>query len=455
LRVISNFKNNFSIHSNRISTIVMISTIIFITIDTTIIRIYFYSIFQISIQQRILLYFVITFGIVIGQFFILRYINDKTSESRKRNVLHFKKIFLITFFLQGLILIFLTIISSQIYLQNRYTTFSIIGILILSYSSASFYMLLLSAKLISLLKANRNYLLFFYGVSVFSIAFNLIFTILYMSPYLFNQPQVIKPYLGYVTPHVSSVLLKNIQIPYFISSITSFILMWISTTLIYRKYILNLNWKYWMLLIASMFYFIIQYIPIENVFIGLKHSDPLFFALFSVLIFTYTKPLGGLLFGLAFWLSVWSLKRNNIQVDQMSITAYGIVFLFISAQTTELITAPFPPFGVASISMVSLASFMILVGIYSSTISVTRDKQILLKVRRTIEERYSLLGTLALSENRQETKKLIVNIYQKIDAGGYDETGIKSSLTLKEINEYCDEVMEEIKKIHPRKHKSQ
>jgi hypothetical protein len=200
-----------------------------------------------------------------------------------------------------------------------------------------------------------------------------------------------------------------------------------------------------------MFYFVIQYTPINYAFLGLRQSDPLFFALFSVLIFSYTKPLGGLLFGLAFWLSVWSLKRNNIQVDHMSITAYGIVFLFISTQTAELITAPFPPFGIASISMVSLASFMILVGIYSSTISVTRDKQILLKVRKTIEDRYSLLGTIALSENRQETKKLIMKIYEKIDAGGYNETGIKSSLTVQEVNEYCDQVMEEIKKIRPRK----
>ena len=101
--------------------------------------------------------------------------------------------------------------------------------------------------------------------------------------------------------------------------------------------------------------------------------------------------------------------------------------------------------------MVSLASFMILVGIYSSTISVTRDKQILIKVRKTIEDRYSLLGTMAVSESRQETKNILVHkIYEKVDSFGYDETGIKSSLTLSEINEYCDQVMDEIKKMHSR-----
>ena len=223
----------------------------------------------------------INLGIAIGQLFILKYINNKTKEPRKRNVLHFKKIIIITFFLQGLLLILLTIISSQIYLQNRYTTFFIISILLLSYSSASFYMILLGLKLISLLKSDRNYILFFYGVSVISIAFNLIFTMLYISSYLFNQPQVVRPHLGYVTPHVTTMLFENIQFPYFISSLASFVLMWVSTTLIYRKYILTLNWKYWVLVIASMFYFVIQFIPTEYVFSSLRESGPLFFALFS------------------------------------------------------------------------------------------------------------------------------------------------------------------------------
>jgi hypothetical protein len=444
--------NNFiAIYFGKISIIVMVLTFALTTIDVTLVRIYFFSNFQIPDENKIFIYYIIIGGILTGQFFIMKFIYDKTRETRRRNILYFSIIINISFLVQILLMAFLITISLEIHLENRYHTFIITSTLILSYSSAAFFMLVIGTKLLSLLKTGSNFLVLFYGMSVMCIALYLISTILYVAPFLYYQPQIVKPHFGYVTPHTTGLLFKNIQFLYSITSILAFVLMWISSSMIYHRYLRTLNWKYWVLLVFSLFYFIIQFTPIENEFLYLSQSDPLIFTLFSALIFMYSKPLGGLLFGLAFWLIVWNLRRNKINVDHLTIAAYGIVLLFICTQTIEIITEPFPPFGIASVTLVSLSSYMIFVGIYSSTISVSRDKEILAKVRKIIEERYNLLGIVAFSENKLETGKLAMKLYQKVDNSGYEETGIKSSLTPEEVKNYCEQVVEELRKVKSRK----
>jgi hypothetical protein len=60
-----------------------------------------------------------------------------------------------------------------------------------------------------------------------------------------------------------------------------------------------------------------------------------------------------------------------------------MVFSFyFSNQATTLVSTPYPPFRLATISMFGLSSYLILVGIYSSAISVAADSEL----RRSIHK---------------------------------------------------------------------
>lgn len=76
------------------------------------------------------------------------------------------------------------------------------------------------------------------------------------------------------------------------------------------------------------------------------------------------------------------ISHKNVVRNYMVISAYGLVLLFASNQAIVLVTAPYPPFGLASASFVGLSSYLVVAGVYSSAISVSLD----LALRRTIRK---------------------------------------------------------------------
>jgi hypothetical protein len=86
----------------------------------------------------------------------------------------------------------------------------------------------------------------------------------------------------------------------------------------------------------------------------LRLSDPVLFGIVYTLFFSVTKPLGGVLFGVAFWMVARNLKDSKVK-GYLIISAYGMTLLFASNQPTVL--APYPPFGLFTISFMGLAVF--------------------------------------------------------------------------------------------------
>lgn len=86
--------------------------------------------------------------------------------------------------------------------------------------------------------------------------------------------------------------------------------------------------------------------------------------LFYTFIPTYSKTIGGILFGIAFWAAARNLGHKSIVKDYMTIPACGLVLLFVSNQGILLIgDVPYPPFGLVTVSFIGLSSYMVLVGI--------------------------------------------------------------------------------------------
>ena len=118
----------------------------------------------------------------------------------------------------------------------------------------------------------------------------------------------------------------------------------------------------------------------------------------------------------------------------------------MSDQAVSLISTPYPPFGLASISAVGLSSYLILVGLYYSAISVSEDT----KLRRTIREsalrESKFLDSIGKAYMEQEIKSKVIGVAKELKVTMAKETGFSSSLTDIEIEQYLEEVLKEVKK---------
>jgi hypothetical protein len=81
----------------------------------------------------------------------------------------------------------------------------------------------------------------------------------------------------------------------------------------------------------------------------------------------------------------------------MIISAYGMILLFTSNQPIGLLLVPYPPFGLATISFMGLASYLIFVGIYSAAVSVSEDTKLRQSIRKIAINESKLLDSIGSS----------------------------------------------------------
>jgi hypothetical protein len=129
----------------------------------------------------------------------------------------------------------------------------------------------------------------------------------------------------------------------------------------------------------------------------------------------------------------------------MIISAYGLVLLFISYQVNGIVVTSYPHFGLATISFMALASYLILVGIYSTAISVAEDTKLRQTIRKFAIKESKLLDSIGSAEVEQQIERRVIGLTKATKDSIVDESGIQSSLTEEDMKQYLDIVIREIK----------
>lgn len=115
--------------------------------------------------------------------------------------------------------------------------------------------------------------------------------------------------------------------------------------------------------------------------------------------------------------------------------------------TPEAYNAPsFPPFGLVTISFMGLASYLMLVGIYYSVISVSQDIKLRTTIRRFAMDELRLLHNIGSAELRVKLENGMEEIMRKSQARMLEETGVQSSLSEEDGKQYLNEVLKELGK---------
>jgi hypothetical protein len=280
------------------------------------------------------------------------------------------------------------------------------------------------------------------------IAFNLIMTAAFASAKVSDKPYLAGGYVG-SSGDVSGGKHLLVDYIYRISTFMSFVSIWITTAILmnyYRERLINAV-IYWIVLSIPLVYFIITYfyqIILGSILISIVRIDPVSVSIVLGAFLSLSKPIGGLLFGLVFWnISRIIGYERNIKI-YMIISGWGILLIFSSNQALTQIISPYPPFGLVTITILTTASYLMLLGIYNSATLVSANNELRRSIHKHALES-QLLGAIGHAEMEKEIQKTV----KQVNRDKYElEKELEEPVELDEIEleKYIEFVVREVRK---------
>ena len=358
-----------------------------------------------------------------------------------------KSVTIIQYLLSGIIVFVLL----QMLVFSEFYTSAISVTAVISYLMAIFMMMFLSLRFFSWFILYKNRVVLFYFLSTITLTINAVFNfalILTISPGI--PPLVGESQIAGMTRAIAAVPLATaLNYGNIVTSILSFVLLWVATAFLLREYSKRIGkMTYWILVSIPLVYFLSQFPALTfNIFDFLITSNPTLFGIVLTLIFNLSRIAGGILFGVAFWTIARHLPNDTAVKSYMIIAAYGLVIFYISNQAGSSLFQSggvYPPFGLLTIAIIGLSSYLMLVGIYSSAISVSQDSRLRRAIRKSVEQQSSLLDKIGTAQMQKEIENSVLSTIKSQAENLRTETGIDTSLDEDEIKEYMNEVIAEI-----------
>jgi hypothetical protein len=403
-----------------------------------------------SASWPLVLFAIVSCGSLTGQNLLLRFLKhniDKSVPPQKSLRLNsLSKVATIVHYALAAIVVFVIL---QMLITSRYDVVWLVTALTISYIFAVSMMILLAHRFFSWFRLNKNYAIFLYGLSSALIMVNACIGLWLVNSILLDKPRdvlprvIVSPPLSITTP-VNSTL----NYAYVITTIVSFIVTWCATVGLLKNYTYKIpKFVFLLVLIVPLAYFVSQFLIFSFGLIRpLLILNPTFYGVLFTIIFTLSKPIGGIIFGIGFWLIARNIQKSNVVRSYLIISAYGFLLLFASNQALVLTFAQYPPFGLVTISFVGLSSYLVLVGIFSSAISISEDANLRREIRHLAIRESKLLDSIGRAQVEEQIRKRVLHMTRvsKRDVEGVD---IPSTLDEEDVNRYVEDVLKEIRTI--------
>jgi hypothetical protein len=179
---------------------------------------------------------------------------------------------------------------------------------------------------------------------------------------LLSKPSHTPSHIGFFSPFFTPRT-SDINLLYIATSALSFATMWLANVILLKNSFKALRKPYktaifWFMMIIPLIYFMTQFQPFfRGIFSPLLSSEPLLYGMILTLIFAWSKTIGGILFYLPFRLAAGRLQKNSNLRRYLVFSAIGMLMVFASNQAIVLVAAPYPPFGVPTVSIMGLSSY--------------------------------------------------------------------------------------------------
>jgi hypothetical protein len=386
----------------------------------------------------------------IGQYFILRTVKGTIVQSEAKiwtNVTLVRNVVTITQYV--LIAIMASIVLQIIINSGYYTSLLAIGATI-SYGLAAILTGFFAYWFLSWFRRNRALVVLMYGLAAATISLNAIDTIIFFDIVILQtKPIVTTPDSGVLFPDLAGLgipLVADIQA---ISLNGYFVLTSAGTILLLRHNMQRIGRiKFWVLVATPMVFFMSFYIGFYesvNASPTPTNEEDLSVLLLPIILSLLSIEAAIILFGLGFRSVAKSISQTNKVRDYMIITAYGFILFFTAAAAT-ISGAGYPPFGIANVLLVGPFSYLILIGLYGSAISIAEDSKLHKSIKASTKEELKLLDSIGISQVQREMEEKVTAATKANAAILTQQSGIEPSLTDEEIHQILSQVTIEIRR---------
>ena len=199
---------------------------------------------------------------------------------------------------------------------------------------------------------------------------------------------------------------------------------------------------YWFVLILPLGYFLITYF--YQFFLGYLlrsyfQNDPVTISIIVAAILSFSKPIGGLLFAVAFWNMSRVVGYEKKMKLSMVIAGWGIFFIFSANQAITQVVSPYPPFGITTVTVMNLASFLMMLGIYNSATLVSANNHLRLYIH---EHALKLLNPIGRAEMEKEIQNTVTKISKDKEIAKISEEAESFEFDENELKKYLKQVLE-------------
>jgi hypothetical protein len=133
----------------------------------------------------------------------------------------------------------------------------------------------------------------------------------------------------------------------------------------------------------------------------------------------------------------------------MYLAAWGSALLQLTG-LAAVYPAFYPPFGLYVALVTSLASYLLLIGIYSSALTVSIDTKLRRLVRTYAIEKTKLIDVVGNAQMKKEIEGRVLELSRRYADEVTEETGVQPSVTEQEVKLYMENVMQELTdRAHP------
>jgi hypothetical protein len=389
----------------------------------------------------------ISIAYFVGQFIILLFVRHRSKEMHVRANVQFYRTYKVTMAVQIALSIILFFVILQLVTMSSYFISALVATITTSYGLAIAMMVLLMKSFLSWFRTSKNFVILAYGISAATLAIHLTSTLFFAASVLLDVPAeertVAVSRMPFFMPGSVTFILGNIHS---LTSILSFSILWGATVLLLHHYSQKVGRiKYWIVVTLPLVYFLSQFPALFlNVFDSIIRENPIFFGSLFTLIFTLSKPAGGILFGIAFWTISRHIPRTIAIRDYLMISALGFVLLFTSDQAIVLLIVPYPPFGLVAVSFMGLSSYLIFVGIYYSAISLSHNDRVRREIKKFAIQESKLLDSIGSAQLEKDIIEKVTAITQSQDSAA-QSLGVPPSIDEDDIRKYLEDVLHEMK----------
>jgi hypothetical protein len=340
-------------------------------------------------------------------------------------------------------------IAISVAIFGAFVTQTLLIIIYVSYVGAIGFLLFLSYHLFRWFKSFRNYPILLYGLAFSLIIVGLIMSIAYLTMALSYYDPILKMKrirAALVTVQSPTSGMSSLSTIYTYLSPIAFVLIWIPTMVQLKKYSTIIgSGKYWVLVAIPLVYYFFPLVADEfGIFDSLRLDYGSQFNLVYAIFFSPYRQVGGLLFGIVFWITALKVKRTDLRL-MLQMAGTGMILLFGSTVLHGLSHIVAPPFGIITISFTVLAAYLVTIGLYTSAIILSTDSVVLKDVKKLVKKDASLLHGMGSAELRRELERTVVTVTKKHQEEMAKLSGVSTSINEDDIKQYLDQALREIK----------